>query len=114
VVGAKAGSKTGVSSEYNGYLLFKKLKRRSFIAISCNQSVKTKITKGADAMNINNNLPHEPHRYKKRLGSTTFHVVVHSNLDAKETAGDKITRLIRNEAALLDCSITASGKAVKL
>jgi len=44
----------------------------------------------------------EPHRFTKRLGSTTFHVAVYSKPDAKETAGDKIARLIRSEAALLE------------
>ena len=37
--------------------------------------------------------------FKKRHGSTTFHVNVYSNPNAKETAEDKIARLIRNEAA---------------
>ena len=42
----------------------------------------------------------EPQRFRKRLGSTIFHVAVYSNLNAKETAGDKIARLIRNEVSL--------------
>jgi len=40
---------------------------------------------------------HEPFRFKKRHGSTTFHVVVYSKHDATETVQDKIARLIRNE-----------------
>jgi len=43
--------------------------------------------------------PQEPCRFTKRLGSTTYHVVVHFNPDTKETAGDKIARLVRNETA---------------
>jgi len=39
-----------------------------------------------------------PHSFKKRHGTTTFHVNVYSNPHAKETAEDKIARLIRNEA----------------
>jgi hypothetical protein len=46
----------------------------------------------------------EPYRFTKRLGSTTFRVAVYFNPNTKETANDKIARLIRNEAAL--------GKAV--
>ena len=42
--------------------------------------------------------PQEPYRFKKRLGSTTFHVAVHFNPAAKETAEDKIIRLIKNDA----------------
>jgi len=50
--------------------------------------------------------PREPSRFKKRIGSTTYHVAVHFNPDAKETANDKIVRLVRQEAA--------AGKAVNL
>jgi len=46
----------------------------------------------------------EPCRYTKRLGSTTYHVVVHFNPNTKETASEKIARLVRND--------TAIGKAV--
>ena len=42
--------------------------------------------------------PQEPCRFSKRLGSTTYHVVVHFNPDTKESASDKIARLVRNEA----------------
>ena len=48
--------------------------------------------------------PQEPYRFKKRLGSTTFRVSVHLSKTSKETASDKIARLIRNDAEL--------GKAV--
>jgi hypothetical protein len=47
---------------------------------------------------VNNNSPQEPCRFTKRLGSTTYHVVVHFNPDTKDTAGEKIARLVRNEA----------------
>ena len=48
----------------------------------------------------------EPCRYTKRLGSTTYHVVVHFNPDTKDTAGEKIARLVRNE--------TMTGKVVNI
>ena len=48
--------------------------------------------------------PLEPYRFTKRLGSTTFTVNVHSSKTNRETANDKIARLIRNDAAI--------GKAV--
>ena len=47
-----------------------------------------------------NNQPQEPYRFTKRHGSTTFQVNVCFNPNAKETAGDKIARLIRSEAEL--------------
>jgi len=56
--------------------------------------------------NLTEKAPQEPYRFTKRLGSTTFHVTVYFNSDSKETAGDKIVRLILNE--------TAMGKAVNL
>ena len=40
----------------------------------------------------------EVYQFTKRLGSTTFHVAVHFNPNAKETAEDKIIRLIKNDA----------------
>ena len=46
------------------------------------------------------NKPQEPYRFTKRRGSTTFQVNVCFNPNAKETAGDKIARLIRSEATL--------------
>jgi hypothetical protein len=65
-------------------------------------------TKGADNMNQSTGIkkaPSEDKRYfTRRIGSTTFRVAVHFNPDSKETAGDKISRLIRMEAD--------SGKAV--
>ena len=46
----------------------------------------------------------EPYRFTKRIGSTTYNVAVHFSMTSKETAGDKIARLIRNDAVM--------GKAV--
>ena len=46
--------------------------------------------------------PQEPYRFTKRLGSTTYLVAVYLDPDAKETASDKITRLVRNEAAMME------------
>jgi len=40
----------------------------------------------------------EPYRFTKRLGSTTYRVVVHFNPDTKESVSDKVARLVRNEA----------------
>ena len=40
----------------------------------------------------------QPYRFTKRLGSTTYRVVVHFNPNAKDTASEKIARLVRNEA----------------
>jgi len=56
--------------------------------------------------NIITETTNKPHQFKRRIGSTTFHVNVHFNPSAKETAQDKIARLIRNEVTL--------GKAVNL
>ena len=44
-------------------------------------------------------LPDQPVYMLKRIGSTTYKVAVHFSSDTKETATDKIARLIRNEAA---------------
>ena len=52
-----------------------------------------------DSKHPTKNTPQEPYRFTKRLGSTTFHVAVHSSQTNKETASDKIARLIRSEAA---------------
>lgn len=43
--------------------------------------------------------PDKPVYMLKRIGSTTYKVAVHFSTDTKETAGDKIACLIRNEAA---------------
>ncbi len=43
--------------------------------------------------------PDQPVYMLKRISSTTYKVAVHFSSDTKETAGDKIARLIRNEAA---------------
>jgi len=48
----------------------------------------------------------ESYQFTKRVGSTTFFVTAHFSLTAKETAADKITRLILNE--------TAYGKAANM
>jgi hypothetical protein len=50
--------------------------------------------------------PQEPHRFVKRLGSTTFHVSIRFSETSRETADDKIARMIRNDMAL--------GKVVNL
>jgi len=42
--------------------------------------------------------PQEPYRFTKRLGSTTFRVAVHFSRTSRETANDKIARLIRSDA----------------
>jgi len=54
----------------------------------------------------------EPIIFSRRIGSTTFHVAVYFNPEAKETAQDKITRLIRSDAALNGFGGTNPGKAV--
>ena len=46
----------------------------------------------------------EASTFTKRIGSTTYRVIVHFSGTSKETVTDKIIRLIRNE--------TAAGKAV--
>ena len=51
-------------------------------------------------MNLTGKAPQEPCRFSKRLGSTTYHVAVYFNPNTKETAGDKIVQLIRNETAI--------------
>jgi len=52
------------------------------------------------AQGENNISPQEPYRFRKRLGSTTFLVAVHSSKTNTETANDKIARLIRHDATL--------------
>ena len=49
---------------------------------------------------VKTNVSSEPYHFKKRLGSTTFHVNAYFNTNAKETAKDKIERLILNDIAL--------------
>jgi len=41
----------------------------------------------------------ESGRFSKRVGSTVYRVNVHFSQTSKETANDKIIRLIRNESA---------------
>ena len=43
--------------------------------------------------------PRESGRFSKRVGSTVYRVNVHFSRTSKETANDKIFRLIRNESA---------------
>ena len=42
--------------------------------------------------------PDKPNIMLKRIGSTTYHVSVHFSKTSTETIGDKINRLIQNEA----------------
>ena len=41
----------------------------------------------------------EPMRLTERIGQTTYKVNVHFSKTSKETIGDKIIRMIENEAA---------------
>ena len=43
--------------------------------------------------------PDKPVIMLKRIGPTTYEVAVHFSETSKETMGDKVTRLIRREAA---------------
>ena len=61
-----------------------------------------------------NNTPQEPYRFTKRHGSTTFHVNAYFSPSAKETAHEKIVRLIRNDVALGEYNDTASGGSVNI
>jgi hypothetical protein len=74
------------------------------------QNQKIILRKESVAMNTSKNptvkAPQEPYRFSKRLGSTTFHVNVHSSRTNTDTANDKIAHLIRNDAAM--------GKVVNL
>jgi hypothetical protein len=44
--------------------------------------------------------PDKPAVMLKRIGTTTYHVSVHLSATSKETMGDKITRMIRNETVV--------------
>ena len=61
-----------------------------------------------------NNIPQEPYRFTKRHGSTTFYVNAYFSPSAKETAQEKIVRLIRNDVALSEYSDTALGRSANL
>jgi len=67
---------------------------------------KIQLLKGAAGMNTlkaqgeKNISPQEPYHFRKRLGSTTFLVAVHSSKTNTETANDKIARLIRHDATM--------------
>ena len=45
------------------------------------------------------NIKNEPMRLTERIGQTTYKVNVHFSKTRKETIGDKIIRMIENEAA---------------
>jgi len=52
-------------------------------------------TQSEDAQN---DLTHaEPLKFSKRIGSTTFIVAVHQSKTSRETAQDKVKRLIKRE-----------------
>lgn len=44
------------------------------------------------------NIKNEPMRLTERIGQTTYKVNVHFSVTSKETIGDKIIRMIENEA----------------
>lgn len=52
----------------------------------------SKVSKGENSKN-------EPMRLTERIGQTTYKVNVHFSETSKETIGDKIIRMIENEAA---------------
>lgn len=45
------------------------------------------------------NIKNEPMHLTERIGQTTYKVNVHFSETSKETIGDKIIRMIENEAA---------------
>ena len=53
--------------------------------------------KNAQQTNANSATPFTEQRFTRRIGTTTFKVIVHFNHDTKETASDKIACLIRSE-----------------
>jgi len=118
VAGCTAKQKI-VKSEVSGQGLTKrKFMQRGVIHENYNlqnRNSKIKKSKGAVDMNIEKNMQppkketQEPFRFKKRHGSTTFYVAVYSKQDAKETAQDKITRLIRNDCEHGDAKIGKAG-----
>ncbi|MGL5514512.1 MAG: transposon-encoded TnpW family protein [Sporomusa sp.] len=60
---------------------------KSFSAIAANMAANPEATAP----------PNQPVYMLKRIGSTTYKVAVHFSSDTKETASDKIARLIRND-----------------
>ena len=48
----------------------------------------------------NKERPREAGRFSKRVGSTVYRVNVHFSRTSKETANDKIIRLIKNESGV--------------
>ena len=55
----------------------------------------------------------EPYRFTKRIGSTTFHVSVRFSETSRETADDKIARMIAG-AVLLRVVVYHKGKKSKM
>ena len=65
------------------------------------QTAEQTFTQMAAAIAPNPEIPSqsdEPVIMLKKIGSTIYEVAVHFSTTSKETIGDKITRLIRNEA----------------
>jgi len=50
----------------------------------------------------------QPHKLLKRIGSTTYEVSVHFSQTSKETAQDKILRLITREAKTIPANVPQS------
>ena len=50
----------------------------------------------------------EPHKLLKRIGSTTYEVSIHFSQTSKETAHDKILRLISREAKTIPTNVPQS------
>ena len=50
----------------------------------------------------------QPHKLLKRIGSTTYEVSVHFSQTSKETAQDKILRLIAREAKTIPANVPQS------
>jgi len=63
------------------------------------RSAQTIINKNKTNAEVNPAQDKKPLRLTRRIGSTTYKVNVHFSRTSKETAGDKIIRLIEREAA---------------
>ena len=50
----------------------------------------------------------QPHKLLKRIGSTTYEVSIHFSQTSKETAQDKILRLITREAKTIPADVPQS------
>jgi len=57
-----------------------------------------KMTPNANQVTITTPTPKPNHTITRRIGNTTYRVAVHLSKTSKETMGDKITRMIKNEA----------------